>query len=163
MGILLIPSDLNQFWIRHSIKALELYQLSDSSWENAQTMAGFDIEITIQNAWILNIITEHKPFTIEHDMNFWFVQKKIHDFWSQRRRLADVSVDTLCAFNKLWYFFFYIFYFWGKIVIAVGIECDSVWLLWIPMKKHDWKHFLNSSDKEIWNSLNKTIQFHFNG
>lgn len=154
MGILLIPSDLNQFWIRHSIKALELYQLSDSSWENAQTMAGFDIEITIQNAWILYIITEHKPFTIEHDMNFWFVQTK---------KYMIFGVNVVALLHSINYDIFFLYFFLGKIVIAVGIECDSVWLLWIPMKKHDWKHFLNSSDKEIWNSLNKTIQFHLNG
>lgn len=162
MGILLIPSDLNQFWIRHSIKALELYQLSDSSWENAQTMAGFDIEITIQNAWILYIITEHKPFTIEHDMNFWFVQTKKYMIFGVNVVALLTSVLTLYV-HSINYDIFFLYFFWGKIVIAVGIECDSVWLLWIPMKKHDWKHFLNSSDKEIWNSLNKTIQFHFNG
>lgn len=162
MGILLIPSDLNQFWIRHSIKALELYQLSDSSWENAQTMAGFDIEITIQNAWILYIITEHKPFTIEHDMNFWFVQTKKYMIFGVNVVALLTSVLTLYV-HSINYDIFFLYFFGGKIVIAVGIECDSVWLLWIPMKKHDWKHFLNSSDKEIWKSLNKTIQFHFNG
>lgn len=162
MGILLIPSDLNQFWIRHSIKALELYQLSDSSWENAQTMAGFDIEITIQNAWILYIITEHKPFTIEHDMNFWFVQTKKYMIFGVNV-VALTSVLTLYVHSINYDIFFLYFFFGEKSLLLLAsnvIQFDCYEYQWRNMTE---KHFLNSSDKEIWNSLNKTIQFHFNG